>query len=104
MAAAVVISHFVGAVFNVYQVNTLLAGSARETAKAIVPSLGAGLLMYLAVIGLKSQLLGFWGEQYGFPGLFTLILLGALVYTPVVFVVQRFIDPRNLASCSTDAC
>ncbi|MEM7330571.1 MAG: oligosaccharide flippase family protein [Chloroflexota bacterium] len=88
IAYAVVASHFVGAVFNVYQVNTLLPGSARKTARAIFPTVMAGIMMYLVVILFKQPLLSIWGEQYGFSGLFSLIILGGLVYTPIVFVIQ----------------
>lgn len=88
VATAVVVSHLVGAVYNIYQVNSLLPGSATKTVRAIGPALLAGVVMFTAVYTLKPRLLAFWGEQYGFPGLFTLIGVGAAVYLPIVIVTQ----------------
>lgn len=88
IALAVVVSHFVGALYNVYQVNVLLPGSAKKTVWAISPAIGAGVLMYFVVASLKPQLLSIWGEQYGFPGLFSLILLGGLIYAPAILILQ----------------
>lgn len=89
VATAVVISHFVGVIYNVYQANTLLPGSARQTVNIIASPLLIGAIMYGALIIAKPQILAFWGVDYGYQGLISLIAFGGIIYLLPTLVLQR---------------
>ncbi|MCA9926678.1 MAG: lipopolysaccharide biosynthesis protein, partial [Anaerolineales bacterium] len=90
VAIAVVIAHLVGVMFNVFQMNRLLPGTAKETLKIMLPIVGVGVLMMSAVFLAKApiqQLIG--GDKYNLFGLMSLVVVGALVYLPAIFLTQR---------------
>lgn len=89
VATAVVVSHFVGAAYNVYQVNTILPGSAGKTFQAMIPATFAGVLMLVGVLLVKDPVTAVFGERMGFPGLFAMIGVGGVIYAPIVFLFQR---------------
>lgn len=89
VATAVVVSHFIGALYNIYQVNTLLPGSARETLTISTAPVLIGLVMFVVIMVTKSSILSIWGEQFGFQGLTALIALGGLIYAPPILLLHR---------------
>ena len=70
--------------------NRLLPGTAKETLKIMLPIVGVGVLMMSAVFLAKApiqQLIG--GDKYNLFGLMSLVVVGALVYLPAIFLTQR---------------
>ena len=89
VAIAVVISHFLGVAYNMYQVNSVLPGSSKLTIRAIVPPVVAGFLMMIAVFAIKSPVRQMLGGEYNFLGLFILIGAGGIFYLPLTFLTQK---------------
>ncbi|KAA3656192.1 MAG: lipopolysaccharide biosynthesis protein [Chloroflexi bacterium] len=89
VAIAIVISHFIGAVYNMYQVNTILPGSSKLTIRAILPPILSGFLMMLVVFAVKAPVQQLIGGQYNFLGLFLLIGIGGVVFLPFSYLTQK---------------
>ncbi len=89
VSIAVVISHYVGAAYNLHQVNTFLPGSGKLTLKALVSPLVAGVMMMTAVFVVKVPIQQLVGGQYNFPGLFLLIGVGGVFYLPLTYLTQK---------------
>ncbi|HRW10730.1 MAG TPA: lipopolysaccharide biosynthesis protein [Caldilineaceae bacterium] len=89
VAVAVAGSHLVGALYNIYQVEQILPGSARETAKITLPILGIGLVMMLGVQLAKFPVEEFWGTLFSVPALLSLVATGALLYLIGLVLTQR---------------
>ena len=89
VAIAVVISHFLGVAYNMYQVNAVLPGSSKLTIRAILPPVISGLLMMLVIFIIKAPIRQFIGGEYNFLGLFILIGVGGLLYLPLTFLSQK---------------
>lgn len=90
VALGVVIAHTIAAVYNVFQVNSLLPGTARQTLRTLVPPLTATLLMMAAVQFAKAPLLQLLhAPDHNVLSLSGLIVLGAVIYLGVTFIMQR---------------
>lgn len=89
VALAVGASHLVGALFNIYQVERILPGSAAKTAKISLTILAMGLIMLVAVEMAKAPLTESFGTLYSIPALLILIAIGAVVYLAGLAVTQR---------------
>lgn len=89
VAAAVSVSHLITMIFNVYQVNKLLPGTARKTLTMNFPFVIAGGLMAIGVQLAKAPVLQLTGEQHNFVSLILLIVIGALIYLSLTLLLQR---------------
>lgn len=89
VALAVTAAYFAGLLFNIYQVQLVLPGTALRMVLAILPALVASLAMVLAVHFSKAPLYRLTGDQYGWLLLGAIILIGALVYALVALLLQR---------------
>lgn len=89
VATAVVISHIVGAAYNIYQVNTLLPGSGIRTIKAFLPNYMAGLVMAIVIYSIKGTIWAAVEGMSGFIGLGILISIGGVVFLPLGYLTQK---------------
>jgi len=89
VAIAVVIGHTIGMIYNVYQANTLVPGTARDTVKVMGSMLFIGALMGSVVFAAKLYALQASGGTLNFIGLILLVALGAIVYVTALFIWQR---------------
>jgi PST family polysaccharide transporter len=89
VAAAVSVSHLITMIFNVYQVNRLLPGTARKTLTMNFPFVVSGGLMAIGVQLAKAPLLQLTGGEYNIVSLVLLIGIGALIYLSLTLVMQR---------------
>lgn len=88
VALAVSVSQLVGMLFNVYQVNKLLPGSAAKTLTTNAPILLAGVVMMICVQLLKAPVFNLTnGENALALGL--LVGAGAVVFIGTMFLLQR---------------
>ncbi|MBW7959096.1 MAG: lipopolysaccharide biosynthesis protein [Candidatus Promineofilum sp.] len=86
-AAAVSISHLVAMLFNVFQVNQILPGTARRTLLQSIPFLVSGGLMALGVLLLQDPILALAGG----PNVWALIMViaaGAIIYIAITLLLQ----------------
>jgi PST family polysaccharide transporter len=86
-AVGVVIAYSLAMVFNVYQVERILPGTARKTLLQALPFLLAGGLMSAAILGAEGIVVRLAGGENALS-LIILIVLGALVYLAVVCLLQ----------------
>ena len=90
VATAVTVSHLVGALYNIYQVNKILPGSAAKTFSAMVPVFFSGGVMGLAVYLAKAPVLQLVGvPKYNTLALIIIVSIGAVVYLTATFITQR---------------
>ena len=95
---AVTFSHLIGMLYNVYQVNTILPGSARSTLGLTLLPWFAGAIMVVAVQAAKDPLLNTMHGNANVTYLLLLIGLGALVYGLLSVLLQRklLLDVLNM--------
>jgi PST family polysaccharide transporter len=87
-AIAVSVASLVAMLFNVFQLNQILPGTARQTFLQSLPFLLAGLLMAVGVYLLQGPIIAFSGG----PNILALVLitiLSAVIYTVAILVLQR---------------
>lgn len=87
-AIAVSLANLFAMLFNVFQVNQILPGTARKTLIQSLPFVLAGGLMALVVVLLQQPVIA----MVGGPNLMALIILmvvAAIVYLAVILVLQR---------------
>lgn len=98
VALAVTFSHLIGMLYNVYQVNTILPGSARSTLGLTLLPWFAGAIMVVAVQAAKDPLLNTMHGNANVTYLLLLIGLGALVYGLLSVLLQRklLLDVLNM--------
>ncbi|MEZ4677498.1 MAG: lipopolysaccharide biosynthesis protein [Caldilineaceae bacterium] len=89
VAAAVVTAHTVAALYNIYQVNTILPGTAKQTAVAAIPAAVAGGVMAVVVVVATPLLAQVGGGAYTVATLVLLVLVAAVVYIVITFILQR---------------
>jgi len=89
VAIAVGASHLVGALFNIYQVERILPGSARATVKTSVTILVTGMIMLVGVQLAKAPLLEHFGTLASIPALLALVAIGSAIYLAGLAVTQR---------------
>jgi peptidoglycan biosynthesis protein MviN/MurJ (putative lipid II flippase) len=89
VAVAVVVSHFVGVAYNIYQMNGLLPGSALQTRRLGMPILLASVVMVIAVLAVKTQWARTLGTTETLGGLALFVGVGVLVYGLIILFTQR---------------
>ncbi len=89
VAIGVVISHIVGAGYNLLQVNQIIPGIIGPTLRSFVPFLVVGTVMAVVVQLLKPVILPLGGEGSGLIAVLTLVAIGAIVYLGLIFLVQK---------------
>lgn len=89
IAFAVLFAHIVGLAFNVYQMQTVLKGTAVRMILAPAPAIGAGLAMVIAVEISKWPLRMIASVGHGVPMLIGMVLVGGVVYAVSLYFVQR---------------
>jgi len=89
IAFAVGASHFVGALYNIYQVERVLPGSAKVTLQTAFPIWGIGLLMVLCVELAKVPVAEMFGSLFTVLSLLTLVATGMVVYLVALALTQR---------------
>lgn len=88
VAVAVSVAHLVSMLYNIFQVNRILPGTAIKTLKTNLPFLLAGGAMAVAVQLSKGPVFNIAGGE-NWISLTLLIVIGALVYLSLVFLLQR---------------
>lgn len=88
VALAVAVGYVVTMFFNIYQVNTILPGTASKTLLQSLPSLVAGVIMAAGILVLEPFIFRLTGGE-NIMALIAVILLGAVIYGLVTFVLQR---------------
>lgn len=88
VALAVAIAYTVAMVFNVYQVNSILPGTAWKTLVQSLPTLLSGSLMAAGLIFLGKPIATLVGGE-NLLALLLLIVTGALIYGVATFLLQR---------------
>lgn len=89
VALAVVISHTIGAAFNVYLLNLMLPGTLWPTIRMSALYLGLGGVMVFAVAVMKPVVENILGETTSILALFILVLVGAVTYCGLALLTQR---------------
>ena len=89
VALAVAIAHFAGMTFNVYQVNTLLSGTAGSSVKLMLLTFFSGLFMAAVLVASKHMISDGGTRLIGVSELVLLIALGTLIYGSSIFLTQR---------------
>jgi O-antigen/teichoic acid export membrane protein len=87
-AVAVSVASVIAMIFNVYQVNKILPGTARQTFFQSLPFMAAGGFMALGVLWLQGPIIALSGG----PNLLALILLialSAIIYIAAIWLLQR---------------
>lgn len=87
-AVAVAIANTVAMLFNVWQVNQILPGTAVKTFTQSLPFFLAGGLMALSVLLTKDGIIQLAGGE-NLLSLLLIVLVGALVYIAAILVLQR---------------
>jgi len=89
VALAVLIAHTIGFGFNLYQVHSMLPGTAVKMLTVTIPALiGAGIMM-LAVQISKAPLFQFGGQRHTVAPLGAMVSIGVIVYAVVMVIIQR---------------
>jgi O-antigen/teichoic acid export membrane protein len=89
IAFAVLIAHIVGLAFNVYQMQSVLKGTALRMILAPVPAVGAGVLMILGVELSKEPLRFVGGGAHNIATILAMVLVGMAVYVASLYLLQR---------------
>jgi O-antigen/teichoic acid export membrane protein len=87
-AFAVSFAHMITVFFNVYQVNQILPGTARQTIVQSLPFLAAGGAMALGVLLLQDGIIALAGGP-NFLALVLMIALSAIIYVAAILLLQR---------------
>lgn len=88
VAVAVSFASLIAMLFNVFQVNQILPGTAVKTFVQSVPFFLAGGLMALGVLLLQGPIIQMVNGR-SIIGLLLIILVGALIYIAAILVLQR---------------
>ncbi len=88
IAIAVAVAHTVGALYNIYQVNGLLPGTAKKTLATSWPLILAGVVMSLAIYFTKPLLLQMNISLDSVLALLILIVVGGVSYGTIVLITQ----------------
>lgn len=89
IAIAVVISHIVGAAYNVRQVNGLLPGTGKASVVATGTYIAIGGVMAASVQLAKPFVLQIVGGEYNILALTLLVAVGAVIYGVLTLLLQR---------------
>lgn len=88
VALGVAIAYTMAMFFNIYQVNSILPGTAWVTCVQSLPILASGALMSVGLIFLEGPIVALVGGE-NFAALFLLVAVGALIYGSAIFLLQR---------------
>jgi PST family polysaccharide transporter len=80
IALAVVAAHWVGALFNLYQMNMILPGTARQTVWIAMPILIVGVMMLIGVNWAKPLITTLLGNEMSIAALSLILAVGAVIY------------------------
>jgi O-antigen/teichoic acid export membrane protein len=89
IAYSVLGAHIVGLAFNVYQMQTVLKGTAVKMILAPGPAIAAGLVMMAAVQACKEPLRLAAGGSHTIMTVIGMIVVGFLSYGAVLYLLQR---------------
>ncbi len=87
-AAAVSIAHLIAMIFNIFQVEQILPGTARKTFTQSIPFLVSSSVMALVVLLLKGPITALTGGT-NLAALILQVAAGAIVYITLTLVLQR---------------
>jgi len=87
-AIAVSLANLIAMLFNVFQVNQVLPGTARKTLLQSLPFILAGSLMALVVALIQGPVIA-WAGGPNLAALTILVVVAAIVYLAVIMVLQR---------------
>jgi O-antigen/teichoic acid export membrane protein len=88
VAFVVSFTYFIGMLFNVFQVNQMLPGTALKTIKMVLPFFLAGGIMVLVILLARDTIIRLAGGV-NVLSLTLLIVIGALTYVSMIVVLQR---------------
>lgn len=88
VALAVAIAYVVAMVFNIYQVNTILPGTARKIFTQSLYPLAAGVAMIIGLFLLGGPVTALVGGE-NWLALLSLIAIGAIIYSLATYFLQR---------------
>jgi PST family polysaccharide transporter len=89
VAMAVFAAHVAGFAYNVYQVHTLLPGTAPRMLKTVLPALGSAAVMVVGIWISKQPLAAVTGARLHPLTLAGMILVGIGVYGAMIYLFQR---------------
>lgn len=89
VAVAIAVSHLVGALYNIYQADQILPGTAKATLRLIGPIWVNGLVMAGGVYLVQPPIGRFFGTVYTLPALLATVSVGAVIYLLLSFLTQR---------------
>ena len=89
IAGAVFLAHVIGFAYNIYQIHTLLPGTAQRMMRASLPTLGAITVMTAGIYLLKFILGSLIGQTEHVVTLTGCIIGGGAIYTGMVYLTQR---------------
>jgi PST family polysaccharide transporter len=89
VASAVLAGQIAGFAYNMYQVHTVLPGTASRMIPAAAPSLGASAVMMLGVYLTKEPLLNAVGGTHSLLSLGAMVGIGVVLYGGVLLLIQR---------------
>jgi PST family polysaccharide transporter/lipopolysaccharide exporter len=98
VAVAVVLSFVAGLIFNVYKLNGLLPGVARQMVPAVAPSLVSSALMVGAVAVTRQVVLGNVPDIREWVLLLVLIAAGGAVFVAATYLMQRTLIHELIAT------
>jgi O-antigen/teichoic acid export membrane protein len=87
-AIAVSLAHLVAMLFNIWQVEQILDGTAKKTLLQSLPFIVAGGLMVLGILLLQGTIITLAGGE-NIISLTLVIVLGALIYLGVILLLRR---------------
>lgn len=87
VAVAVLVADTIGMLYNIYQANRVIPGSARKTIGASLPALSASLIMFVIVYFSEQYLVEALGQNAW--SLAAVIAIGVLVYGVAILIFQR---------------
>jgi O-antigen/teichoic acid export membrane protein len=88
VALAVVLAHTAGALYNIYQANTLLPGTFGATVNAVKAPLAMGVVMAASVFFSKAWVAHLTGSVANWWGLGLLVLIGVAIYSAGALLLQ----------------
>lgn len=89
VAIAVVVAHVVGVAYNIYLMNSILPGTAKQTLKSLFSMIAPGVVMAAVVFMAKAPIRQILGGELNLVGLIGLVAIGAVVYLALIFLTQR---------------
>ena len=89
VAGGVVVAYLIGFLYNIYQVNKILPGTAGKMLPAILPAAVAGSIMMLGIQLSKKTALGLANGQHNVFSIGFMVIVGAVIYGLLALILQR---------------